>query len=265
MLLAVDVGNTQTVLGLFSTEGVLSHTWRVATNPIRTADESAVLWRELLFLRRLPVDAATTAVIGSVVPPVGATWQEALSRAFALPVLQASVEDEYGLELEVEAPREVGVDRVANAIAARDLWGAPAIVVDLGTAITFDVVSREGRYVGGAIAPGVWTSAEALVRKAARLPRVNLVAPTRALGKDTVSAMQSGIVFGMAGMVDALVGRLWKELGPGKAPYVLATGGEASLIASASTSVQEVVPELTLLGLAAMAGQAGRVPWQVRR
>jgi type III pantothenate kinase len=263
MLLAVDVGNTQTVLGLFDASGGLTRTWRTATDRSRTAQEWAVLWRGLLALDRLEPDAARRLMIGSVVPPVGEVWEEVGRDLLGVPVAQLTPEVRHGLVLEVDQPGEVGADRIANAIAARELFGTPAVVVDFGTATTFDVVSAAGHYLGGAIAPGLWTAAEALVQKTARLPRIALEAPRHAIGRNTVAAMQSGIVYGFAGQVDALVERLAREL-EGE-PRVLATGGLAPLVARHSRRIDQVVPELTLLGLGLVAGALGLVDWRVRR
>jgi type III pantothenate kinase len=263
MLLALDVGNTHTVLGLFGADGRLAHTWRVGTDRSRTGDEWAALYRSLLGLRDLAPAVADVAVIGSVVPPVGEIWQAVCEDALGIATLAVGPDTPTGMTLAVDRPSEVGADRVANAVAARDLWGAPAVVVDFGTAVTFDAVSADGQYVGGAIAPGLTTAAEALVQRTAKLPRIALVAPARAIGTDTVSAMQAGIVFGFAGQVETLVRRVASELGG--APVVLATGGQAGMIANVCPAVGEVVPELTLLGLAVIAGRAGLVGWRVRR
>jgi type III pantothenate kinase len=241
MLLAVDVGNTQTALGLYR-DGELADHWRLATERSSTADELGVLLAGLLDLE--VVDAICLA---STVPVLVREW-EALGAKWAnarLLVVGPGVKT--GLPIRYDDPREVGADRIVNSVAAKARYGAPVVVVDFGTSTNFDVVSSDGEYVGGVIAPGIEISMDALFARAARLVRVDYAAPESVIGKTTVAGLQSGLVYGFAGQVDGIVGRIRAELGA-EAPAV-ATGGLADLVAPHSQTIERVDPFLTLEGL----------------
>jgi type III pantothenate kinase len=240
-LLAVDVGNTQTVLGLYE-DGELKRHWRLATEPQRTGDELRFLLGGLLDLRA--VDGVS---LSCVVPALVRAYEE-LAESVSAPVLVVGPGTRTGIPLRHDAPREIGPDRIANAVAARERYGAPCIVVDFGTSTNFDVVSAAGEYVGGVLAPGIEVSMDALFERAARLVKVDFAAPPSPIGKTTATALQSGLVYGFAGQVDGIVGRIRDELGDGAAP-VIATGGLADLIAPHAETVGKVDPFLTLEGL----------------
>jgi type III pantothenate kinase len=243
-LLVVDLGNSETVLGLFSCDRLTSH-WRVGSGR-RTADEVALLIRSLTG-REAGDPAARRSVLCSVVPTATRDFAAALLAVTGNRPLVVDQRSVRGLPIRYHDPSVVGPDRLANAVAARALYGTPAVIVDLGTATTFDVVGPRGDYVGGAIAPGVITSSEELFRRAARLSRVELEMPARAIGRNTQESLQAGILLGTAGMVDALVRRITKELG--KKPHVIATGGLAPIVAPACRTVDRVDEWLTLQGL----------------
>jgi type III pantothenate kinase len=240
-LLAIDVGNTQTVLGLYE-EAELKRHWRVSTEPQRTGDELRLLYGGLLELGS--VDGICLA---STVPALIRSYEE-LAACWESPLLIVVPGTRTGIPIRYDDPREVGADRIANAVAARERYGAPCIVVDFGTSTNFDVVSVTGEYVGGVLAPGIEISMEALFERAARLVKVDFVAPESAIGKTTESALRSGLVYGFAGQVDGIVARIRAELGDGEIP-VVATGGLAELIAPHSNTVGRVDPFLTLEGL----------------
>jgi len=246
MLLAVDVGNTQTVLGLFDGERLAEH-WRVATEAERTGDELAALLSDLLSLRGLGFDDVSAMCLSSAVPLLVRSYQELAERHIGAPLLVLGPGTRTGIPVLYDDPREVGPDRIANAVAARERYGAPCIVVDFGTSTNFDAVSAQGEYVGGVLAPGIEVSMDALFARAARLTKVDFVEPETVIGKTTVSALQSGLVYGFAGQVDGIVERIRAELGD-NAP-VIATGGLAELIAPHSRTIEKVDPLLTLDGL----------------
>ncbi|MBW3577737.1 MAG: type III pantothenate kinase [Actinobacteria bacterium] len=247
MLLAVDVGNSQTVVGVFN--GVdLAEQWRISTETVRTADEVALIFQGLLAFADLSFSRNVHGVvIASVVPTVTEALREMVQRYFLFEPVVVEPGTRTGIAVQVDNPREVGADRIVNAVAAHQLYGAPSVVVDFGTATSFDVVSRDGKFVGGAIAPGVQLSFDALVAKAARLPKVEIVTPRSAVGTSTVAALQSGVVYGAAGVVDAIVARIRGEVG-GEATTV-ATGGLAPAVLEACTSIDHHDPWLTLKGL----------------
>ena len=246
MLLTVDVGNTSAKLGIFKGDE-LHTTLHMTTSIHRTVDEYAALLLTLLHHRGLDISDVKEAALCSVVPPLIATFEEMLKRYFHVSPLVVGAGVKTGVRIRMDNPREVGADRIVNAAAAHHLYGGPIIVADLGTAITFDTVSKEGDYLGGAISPGIATAAEALSTRTAMLPRVELVHPKRAIGTNTIAAMQSGIVFGYAGLIEGIVARIQEELG--MRTKVIATGGYAELIAK-ETSVFDVVnPDLTLIGI----------------
>ncbi|OGF17654.1 MAG: hypothetical protein A2W00_05150 [Candidatus Eisenbacteria bacterium RBG_16_71_46] len=246
-LLAVDVGNTETVVGLMEGREV-RRMWRLSSGR-PTADEVALQLRELLRDEAAVGRAAPLhPVLSSVVPALTMNWGVALARHTGRAVLEVGAATAKSLRIRYHDPTSVGADRIANAVAARGLYGTPAIVVDLGTSTNFDCISREGDYLGGALAPGVATSAEELFRRAARIPRVELRRPAHAIGRTTAEAVQSGVVWGAAGLVDALVRRLALEMKG--TPHVIATGGIARLIAPECETINVVDEALTLKGLA---------------
>ncbi len=246
MLLVIDVGNTNTVFGLY--EGVtLRHQFRVESARGRTADEYAVTLRTLLDLRGVSDQAVTASALACVVPALSDTFVSVVKRAFGHEPLVVGPGIKTGMPILAENPREVGADRIVNSVAAYEREKMGLIVVDFGTATTFDVVSPKGEYLGGVICPGIQISADALFTRAARLPRVEITRPPRTLGRNTVHAMQSGIVLGYVGLVDGLVARLREEMTfPCK---VYATGGLARVIAPESRTIEVVDDHLTLDGL----------------
>jgi type III pantothenate kinase len=246
VLLAVDVGNTQTVFGLFEDERLVEH-WRVATEDERTADELAALLARLLELRELDFGAVTGICLSSTVPGLLRAYAELAEREIRAPLLVLGPGTKTGIPILYDDPREVGPDRIANSVAARERYGAPCIVVDFGTSTSFDAVSDAGEYVGGVLAPGIEISMDALFARAARLQKVDFTEPAAVIGKTTTSALQSGLVYGFAGQVDGIVARMRAELGD-TAP-VIATGGLAELIAPHSSTIERVDPLLTLEGL----------------
>jgi type III pantothenate kinase len=247
VLLAVDVGNTEIVAGLFRA-AELEWTWRLSTRPERTADELAVLFGELLRQRDLAFDSQVTGVvISSVVPAVTQALREMTSRYFAFDPIIVGPGTKTGVPILTDNPREVGADRVVNALASIARYGGPCIVVDFGTATTYDAISAKGELLGTSIAPGLQVSGASLFAATARLPRVELAAPRNAIGKNTVDALQSGMIFGTAAEVDGIVERIQKELG-GDAT-VIATGGLAGVVIPHCRSVDEHDPWLTLEGL----------------
>jgi type III pantothenate kinase len=248
MLLVVDVGNTNTVLGLYEGKELV-HNFRIESSKGRTVDEYHVLIISLINLAGVQSDRVSASIVASVVPALSDPISNALKRAFGHKPLVVGPGIKTGMPILYENPREVGADRIVNAIAAYETVteGEGCIVVDFGTATTFDCVSNKGEYLGGVIAPGMQISAEALFSRAAKLPRAEIVKPPRAIGRNTVHSMQSGIVFGYVGLVDGLVARLKAELGyPCK---VIATGGLAVLIAPESESIDVTDSNLTLEGL----------------
>jgi type III pantothenate kinase len=246
VLLAVDVGNTETVLGVFRDEE-LAWNWRISTVRERTADELALLFGGFLELEGLSFSRQITGVVlSSVVPTSTQALREMTTRYFHFEPVVLEPGVKTGMPILYDNPREVGADRIANAVAARERFGQPVIVVDFGTATNFDVVSQRGEYVGGVLAPGLHVSAEALFARAARLPRVELIPPRSVVAKNTVESLQSGLIYGMAAMVDGIVERIQKEVGAGE---VVATGGLAPVVIAECTSVTRHEPWLTLEGL----------------
>jgi len=247
MLLAIDIGNTNIVLGAFEGEK-LKATWRIATGVHRMWDEYAVVLINLLWTQGMDIKQVDGVVMCSVVPPIGAVWEEMCKRYTHTTPLVVGAGVRTGVRITQDNPREVGADRVVHAAAAHHLYGGSAsIVIDMGTATTFDVVSKEGDHLGGAIAPGIVIATEALTARTSALPRIDLVRPRRAIGKNTINAMQSGIVFGYVGLVEGLVRRIKEELAePAK---VIATGGNARLIANETSIIDVVDADLILVGL----------------
>jgi type III pantothenate kinase len=246
MLLAIDVGNTNIALGVFDGEALLA-TWNVATDIDKTADEYAVLLLNLLPREGLNLSDIDHVSIACVVPPLLTVFEDLSQRYFKISPLVVGPGVKTGVRICTDNPREVGADRVANAAAAHHLYSGPLILIDFGTATTLDVLSKEGDYLGGAIAPGILISAEALFERASKLPRVELVPPEHAIGKNTVNTMQSGIIFGYVGLIESLVKRMNRELG--QEAYVVATGGLAKIIAGQTKVVKAVNMHLTLIGL----------------
>ena len=240
-LLAVDVGNTQTVLGLFDGDRLVDR-WRLATEAQRTGDEIGLLVRGFV-----DVETLAGVCVSSTVPPLVRSYEDFAAELAAAPILVVGPGVRTGIPIRHEAPREIGPDRIVNAVAAAERHGAPCIVVDFGTSTNFDVVSAEGEYVGGVLAPGIEISMEALFARAARLFRVEFTEPPSVIGKTTAGALQSGLVYGFAGQVDGIAERIRGELGA-PAP-VVATGGLAELIAPHSKTIERVDPDLTLEGL----------------
>lgn len=246
MLLAIDIGNTNITLGVFK-DSELRATWRIATGIHRMPDEYAALILDLLHHKSLDISDIDKVALCSVVPPLTTNFEELSQRYFNTSPLVIGAGVKTGVRIRMDNPREVGADRIVNAAAAHHLYGGPVIIVDLGTATTFDTVSKEGDYLGGAIAPGINIAAESLFTRAAALPRVELTRPERAIGTNTISAMQSGLIFGYVGLVEGIVARIQKELT--EKAKVVATGGYAGLIAKETSVIEIVNPDLTLIGL----------------
>ena len=252
MLFAVDVGNTQSVLGLFEDDELVGH-WRISTNLSLTSDELRVLVSGLLDLGGWSWDDVTSVILASVVPPVTEAWEDVARSGCQCEPLVVGPGLKTGMPIRYDNPHEVGADRIVNGVAAFERLGGPVVVVDFGTATTIDVVDGTGAYVGGAIAPGVETSAEALFSKAARLSMVDLEAPTKAIGTNTRASVQAGLLLGEAAKVDGLVRRVWSELGA-ETP-VIATGGLAERMGPLCDTVGHVDLDLTLEGLRIIFGR----------
>lgn len=246
MLLVIDVGNTNTVLGVFREAELLAQ-WRLTTNRAQTADEYGILIRNLFSLDGIRAEGISGIMIASVVPPLNTLLEEMAQKYFHLRALFLGPGVRTGMAIHYENPQDVGADRIANGVAAFEKYGGPCVIVDFGTAITFDVISEKGEYLGGVIAPGVGISSEALFQRAARLQRVEIREPHHVIGTNTVASMQSGLFYGAVGLVDGILDRLFGELG--KKTKVIATGGQASLVATASKYKPPVDFALTLEGL----------------
>ena len=246
MLLVVDVGNTNTVLGVFENTELRAH-WRIETRPGRTADEYAATLHELFSLADLSWKGVTAGMIATVVPPVLFAVEQLFKRHLKVQPLVVGPGLKTGMPILYDNPREVGADRIVNAVAAYERWKQGCIIVDFGTATTFDVVTQKGEYAGGAIAPGPITAADALYEAAAKLPRVEIARPPSVIGKNTVHSMQAGLYFGYVGLVDEIVTRMRASIDyPCK---VVATGGLAPLIARDSKTIDEADEMLTLVGM----------------
>ena len=246
MLLTVDVGNTNTVLGVFRGEELIAN-WRLTTARQQTVDEYGVLSRNLFTLAGLDCAAIRGVIISSVVPPVNWTLAEVARIYFGQKALFVEAGVKTGMAVLVDNPLEVGADRIVNGVAAFHNFGGPCIVVDFGTAITFDAISTKGEYLGGVIAPGLGIASEALFSRAARLPRVEIKDPGKVIGTNTVTHMQAGLYYGAIDMVDGMIARMKAELG--NAVTVVATGGQARLVAKGSKQIQHTDEFLTLTGL----------------
>lgn len=246
MLLAIDVGNTNTVLGIFEGETLSAH-FRIMTHPPRTGDEYGVLMTSLFREAKIDTTRVEGATICSVVPPLTAVFEGAVRDRFGLEPLMIEPGVRTGMPILYENPHEVGADRIVNGVAAFSRYGGPAIVIDFGTATTFDVITGKGEYLGGVIAPGLGISADALFERAARLPRVDVKRPARVIGRNTVASMQSGLFFGYAGLVEGLVRRIQAELG--ETAVTVATGGLSLAFEQEFPFVNAFDPHLTLHGL----------------
>lgn len=260
MLLTIDIGNTAVTIGVFRQGGAaegsgnganpvdrLVTTLRVATDSRRLADEYGILLKNLLEFRGITTTDITAACICSVVPPLTGMFEDLCRRFFGVTPLQVTSQIDLGMPIRYDNPRDVGADRIVDAVAAVELYGAPMIVVDLGTATVFDAVSRDREYLGGAIAPGINLSADALYYNTSQLRRVELVAPSEAVGRNTTTALQSGIVLGYAGLVTTMVDRFKSEIG--QDAKVVGTGGLVTVIADHSPVFDDINQELTLVGL----------------
>ncbi len=246
MLLALDIGNTNTVMGVWDSDKLVKH-WRIGTVKQRSADELAMLVQQLLANVDLGFDHIKSAVLSCVVPPVEWIFVHMIKDYCGVDPLIVGPGIKTGLKIRYDNPKEVGADRIVNAVAALDIQKGPMIVVDFGTATTFDAIDSAGAYLGGAIAPGINISMEALFRQASKLPRVPFARPDSIIGRSTTGAMQSGLFFGYVGMVDEIIRRMSPELGGDV--KILATGGLGKLISSASRYIKDVDTLLTLKGL----------------
>jgi type III pantothenate kinase len=246
MLLALDAGNTNVTIGVFDGGRIVTR-WRLRTDRDQTADEWGILLRNLFAFSSLDLARVDGVIVASVVPPLDSWLAAMAARYFHMEALFVTSETDTGLTILCDNPRELGADRIVDSVAAFHKYGGPCVIVDLGTAITFDVVSPRAEYLGGLICPGIGMALEALFAKTARLPLVDIREPARLIGTDTVGSMQSGIYFGAIGMIDGILERLMEALGP--ATRVVATGGQAHLIAGGSRYLKQVDDDLTLEGL----------------
>jgi len=246
MLLCIDIGNTNITLGLFQ-DGKLSPCWRLATTYDRMPDEFGIQLLGLLNHNGININKVTEGAIASVVPPLTERWVQVCKSYLNLEPMVINSKTDTGVNILLDKPSEIGADRIVDAVAAHRLYGGPACIVDFGTATTFDAISSNGDYLGGAIAPGIGISRDALAQRTAKLPKVDLTTPPSPIGKNTIHAMQSGLMYGHIDLVDGMVKRFRKELGPDM--KVIATGGLAELISKETDIIQIVAPWLTLDGL----------------
>lgn len=246
MLLVIDVGNTNMVLGVYKDAELLDH-WRISTDRQRTTDEYGVLIRELFYLNDLRADDINAIIISSVVPPVVPTLERMCQRYFGLSPLLIGPGVKTGMDIRYDNPREVGADRIVNAVAAYEKYGGPVIIVDFGTATTFCAVDAKGVYLGGSICPGIGIATEALVQRTAKLPRIELKRTNSVICRNTIESMQAGVFYGFVGQVEGIVSRMRRELD--MSARVVATGGLAVVIAPATKAIDVVEPMLTLEGL----------------
>ena len=253
MLLAIDLGNTTTVFGVYDNEKLTKH-WRLSTQKLRTVDEYGILLRNLFALEQLDVGDIDAIIIASVVPPLDPTLDEMARRYFSVEPIFVSSEN-AGISILYHDPHEVGADRIVDAVAALERYGTPAIIVDMGTATTFDGITRDGSYLGGLIAPGIEISARALREGAARLPQIDIQKPNELIGRSTETSMQSGFFWGYVSLVDGIIERMKAELG--EDAHVITTGGMAGLVAEESRWISRIDNDLTLYGLHLVAKKLG--------
>ncbi|HEY2919083.1 MAG TPA: type III pantothenate kinase [Candidatus Binatia bacterium] len=246
MLLAIDIGNTNIVLGLYQNKKLITH-WRLATQAERTADEYGVIISQLIDYADYRCDQISAVAVSCVVPPMLTTTQELAEKFFKLEPLIVGPGIKTGMPILYESPKDVGADRIVNGIAAYEKFHDTCIIVDFGTATTIDLISKKGEYVGGAIAPGLSISLEALIQRASKLPRVEVIKPKEVVGRNTINSIQAGIFYGYVGLVDGIVKRIQEQHGP--RAKVVATGGLAPLVAAECSSISEVDEFLTLEGL----------------
>jgi type III pantothenate kinase len=246
MLIAIDIGNTNIKLGIFDGDE-LKATWNLATGIHRTSDEYGGMLLNLMERKEVSPSKITGVVLCSVVPPLLPAFVELCKKYLDSKPLVVEAGVKTGMRIRLDNPREVGSDRVVDAVAAQHLYGRPLIIVDLGTATTFSVVSQEGDYLGGAIAPGIVIATEALYTRTAALPRIGLSRPEQVIGRNTITAMQSGIIFGHVGLIEGMIRRIEQELG--SKARVIATGGQAYFLAQEIPAIEMVNPDLTLIGL----------------
>lgn len=247
MLLALDIGNTNTVIGIYKGSRLINH-WRLETKKERTADELGIFLKELFQFAELSFSDIDTIAVSSVVPPLDFAIERMCQRYFRLKPFIVSSKTSGNIKIKIDSAKEVGADRIVNAVAGFYRYKGPLIIVDFGTATTFDYISKKGEYLGGMIAPGIAISNEALFEKASKLPHIEIKKPKKAIGKNTIESMQAGIYYGYVGMVDEIVRRMMKEIKE-KRIKVIATGGFTSLIVPESKTIDKVDPFLTLDGL----------------
>jgi type III pantothenate kinase len=248
MVLVIDVGNTNIVLGVYEGQKLLQH-WRMGTDKDKTSDEFGMFIVSLFNHEQLNIKSVEAVIVASVVPPIMYSLEHAIRKYFKVEPMVVGPGIKTGINIRIENPREVGADRIVNAVAAYEIYGGPLIIVDLGTATTYCAVSSKGEYLGGVISPGIKISADALFQRAAKLPRIELAKPDTVIGRNTVTSMQSGIVFGYVGQVDYIVRRMKLEMKEEKEVKVIATGGLARMLASESETIDEINGLLTLEGL----------------
>ena len=255
MLLAIDLGNTNTVFGVYDTNDKLVMHWRLSTQKERTVDEYGILLRNLFALEKIDAKKIRRVIIASVVPPLDPVLNEMVSAYFSVKPVFVTHEN-AGIPVLYDDPREVGADRIVNAVAVVEKYGKPAIVVDFGTATTFDAITAGGEYRGGVIAPGIVISAQALYEHAAKLPRIEIQKPANVIGSSTTGSMQSGLFYGYVALVDGILTRMKKELGAGT--HVIGTGGQATFISQETKLIETVDPNLTLDGLQLVASRLSK-------
>ena len=247
MILVIDVGNTNTVLGIYQKQKLLMN-WRMETHKDRTSDEIGMLMVQFFQHEKIDEENIEAVVISSVVPPVMYSLEHAIRKYLKLEPLIIGPGVKTGINIKYDNPKEVGADRIVNAVAGHYIYGGPLIIVDFGTATTFCAITEKGEYLGGVICPGIKVSVEALFQKAAKLPRIELIKPDKVIGKNTVNSMQAGVIYGYVGKVDYIVNRMKQEMGGGDIK-VIATGGLARMIAKDSSTIDEINSFLTLEGL----------------